>query len=62
MDIIFILIPFSLMLVGFFIAAFIWATKSGQHDDLETPAHRMLLDDEEIGSMSKKDGHRPVKS
>jgi cbb3-type cytochrome oxidase maturation protein len=48
MDIIFILIPFSLLLVGFFIGAFIWSTKSGQHEDLETPAHRMLLEDEDL--------------
>lgn len=47
MDIILILIPFSLMLVSFFIGAFIWSTRTGQHDDLETPAYKMLLDDDE---------------
>jgi cbb3-type cytochrome oxidase maturation protein len=29
-----------------FLAAFIWASKSGQYDDDYTPAVRMLFDDE----------------
>ncbi|RMH19303.1 MAG: cbb3-type cytochrome oxidase assembly protein CcoS, partial [Gammaproteobacteria bacterium] len=31
-----------------FIAAFIWATRSGQYDDMDSPAIRMLHDDEDI--------------
>jgi cbb3-type cytochrome oxidase maturation protein len=27
---------------------FIWWVKSGQADDLETPAHRMLFEDDKI--------------
>ncbi|EQC43039.1 cytochrome oxidase maturation protein, cbb3-type-like protein [Bacteriovorax sp. BSW11_IV] len=27
---------------------FVWATKEGQYDDLETPAHRMLLEDKKL--------------
>ena len=30
------------------VAAFIWATKSGQMDDLETPGQRMLFDDDAV--------------
>jgi cbb3-type cytochrome oxidase maturation protein len=30
-----------------FVLGFIWASKKGQYDDLETPAHRILLGDEE---------------
>jgi cbb3-type cytochrome oxidase maturation protein len=45
MEIISILIPLALILAAFFIAGFIWMTKKGQYDDLETPRHRMLLED-----------------
>jgi cbb3-type cytochrome oxidase maturation protein len=47
-EIIIILIPLALLLSGCFIYAFIWSTKKGQYDDLETPRFRMLLDDEKI--------------
>ena len=46
MDIIYLLMPMAL-LIGFgFLLAFIRAAKKGQFDDLETPKHRMLIDDE----------------
>lgn len=46
MNILFVLIPVSLVLVGAAIWAFFWATNDGQFDDLETPAIAMLVDDE----------------
>ena len=46
MTIIFVLIPISLLLLVVAIGAFFWATRSGQFDDLESPAHRILLDDD----------------
>ena len=46
MEIIFVLIPLSLLLVGAAIWAFFWATGSGQFDDLDAPA-LSILDDEE---------------
>lgn len=46
MNIIYFLIPIALLLGLFFAIAFVRAAKRGQFDDLETPAHRMLLDDE----------------
>ena len=36
----------SLLLASFAVAAFVWATRSGQFDELETPSQRMLIDDE----------------
>jgi cbb3-type cytochrome oxidase maturation protein len=36
----------ALLLGGFFLATFLFAVKSGQFDDLDTPAHRILIDDE----------------
>lgn len=47
MSILYILIPLSLVLLAFAIWAFFWAVKSGQFDDLEGPAHRILFDDDE---------------
>jgi cbb3-type cytochrome oxidase maturation protein len=64
MNIIYILIPLALLLGIFFVASFIWATSKGQFDDLDTPAARILFDDEidninnnaaqEIGQPNKK--------
>jgi len=45
-SIIFILIPLGLVLLLAAVAAFFWAVRSGQFDDLETPAWRILLDDD----------------
>ncbi len=39
-----VLIPLSLLAALGFLAAFIWAVKSGQFDDYETPSMRMLMD------------------
>jgi len=48
MEIIYLLIPLSLVLVGVIVWAFFWAVRSGQFDDLEGPAHRILMDDDDI--------------
>lgn len=42
-----ITIPVTLLLVAVFVAAFIYAAKHDQFEDLVTPAHRILLDDDE---------------
>lgn len=47
MDILYLLIPLSLVLVGFIVWAFLWAIRSGQFDDMEGPAHQILMDDDE---------------
>jgi cbb3-type cytochrome oxidase maturation protein len=46
MELIFVLLPFALLFAGLALALFVWAARSGQFDDLETPAVRMLFDDE----------------
>jgi cbb3-type cytochrome oxidase maturation protein len=48
MEIIYLLIPLSLVLVGGIVWAFFWAVRSGQFDDLEGPAHRILMDDDDV--------------
>ena len=47
METIFVLLPLALLIALIAVGFFIWAAKSGQFDDLETPAVRMLFDDEE---------------
>jgi cbb3-type cytochrome oxidase maturation protein len=46
MNIIFLLIPLGLIILVIAVAAFFWAVRSGQYDDLESPAWRILLDDD----------------
>lgn len=41
------LIPIALFLGLLGLAAFLWALKSGQFEDLDGAAHRILLDDDE---------------
>ncbi len=41
------LIPAALFLGLLGLAGFLWALKSGQFDDLDGAAHRILLDDED---------------
>ncbi|NCN26529.1 cbb3-type cytochrome oxidase assembly protein CcoS [bacterium] len=47
MEILYLLIPLSILLGSVFLAAFILASKTQQFEDMETPAMRMLLDDDE---------------
>jgi cbb3-type cytochrome oxidase maturation protein len=46
MNILYLLIPLGLMLVAVMVWAFFWAVKSGQFDDLQSPALQILLDDD----------------
>ncbi|HAP37045.1 MAG TPA: cbb3-type cytochrome oxidase assembly protein CcoS [Bacteroidetes bacterium] len=45
MAVIALLIGFSFIIAVGFLAAFLWAVKSGQYDDKYTPSVRMLFDD-----------------
>lgn len=45
MSAIYLLIPISLIVAVGFLVAFIWAVKSGQYEDTETPSMRVLADD-----------------
>lgn len=46
MEILYLLIPVSVLLVFAIAAAFWWSVKSGQFDDLEGPGFRILMDDD----------------
>ena len=46
MSVLYIVLPLALLIVGAAVGAFVWAARSGQFDDLDTPAERVLHDDE----------------
>ncbi len=46
MEILFVLIPVSVVIVLIIGGLFLWAVKSGQFEDMEGPAHRILMDDD----------------
>lgn len=60
-NILLVLIPITLLLVTVGILVFNWAVKSGQYDDLEGPAHRILYDDDQdmIPDDAKQPENRP---
>ena len=47
MEILYLLIPLGILILGIAIGAFIWAVKSGQFEDMQGPAHRILMDDDD---------------
>lgn len=59
MEILFVLIPLSLILLGIAVWAFFWAVRSGQFDDLDSPAYRILLDDDDAPD-SPREGEQDV--
>jgi cbb3-type cytochrome oxidase maturation protein len=45
MSVIFILIGISMLVAAGFLAAFLWAVRSGQYEDDHTPSVRILFED-----------------
>ena len=44
MEVIYVLVPLAVVIAGAIVWAFFWSVKSGQFDDLEGPAHHILMD------------------
>lgn len=55
MNVLYVLVPLALAMASAFVVAFVWATRQGQFDDLETPALRMLVDDRPLPRRSDED-------
>ena len=47
MSILYLLIPLAVGLMAVAIVFFLWTVRTGQYDDLEGPAHRILMDDDD---------------
>ncbi len=61
MEILFLLLPLSILLVCIIVALFIWAVNHDQFNDLVGPAHRILHDDDSpkeecLGSKTREVG------
>jgi cbb3-type cytochrome oxidase maturation protein len=54
LEILYLLIPLAMILLVVIAAFFIWSVKSGQMDDLEGPAYRILMDDDTVKPEQKK--------
>ena len=58
------LVPLALALGGAALAAFLWSLRSGQYDDLDGAAERILLDEEDGldagGSSVQKEPERSI--
>jgi len=46
MSVLFIVLPLALVIVLIAVGAYVWSARTGQFDDLDTPALRMLHDDD----------------
>jgi len=60
METIFVLLPLALLIAVIAVGFFIWAARTGQFDDLETPAVRILFDDDETSANDAKAETRRV--
>ena len=49
MSVLWVVVPLAIILAAAAVGAFIWSVRGGQFDDVDTPAHRMLHDDEPTG-------------
>ncbi len=47
MTILYIILPLAILLALGAVLGFIWAVREGQFDDLDTPAMRIITDDDE---------------
>ena len=47
MPALYVMIPVAVIIVALAIWLFFWAVDSGQYDDLDSPAHSILFDDED---------------
>lgn len=45
MNILYLMVPLSLLLGTVFVVAFVRSARSGQYDDLVTPANRILIEE-----------------
>jgi cbb3-type cytochrome oxidase maturation protein len=61
METIFVLLPLALLIAAIAVGLFIWAARTGQFDDLDTPAVRILFDDEEPRRPATCDPSAPVR-
>lgn len=55
MEILFLLIPLSIIIAFIIAGLFFWSVKSGQFDDMRGPAYSILMDDDSPGQEASPD-------
>lgn len=60
MNIIFLLAPLSVALGLMAVGAFVWTLRSGQYEDIQGAAARILIDDPDPGTAVDGDASDPV--
>ena len=46
MEVLYLMLPIAVLVALVLVLVFLWSVRSGQYDDLEGPAHRILMDDD----------------
>lgn len=59
MEVIYLLVPLSILFVVVIVVAFSWAMKHGQFSDLERRGRDILLDDDDAPPQSLNDDDEP---
>ncbi len=54
MSVLYLVVPLAVAVVALALGAFVWATRAGQFDDLDTPSVRMLNDDADDGGAGRR--------
>jgi cbb3-type cytochrome oxidase maturation protein len=65
MELVFVALPVALLVGGGALAAFIWAARDDQFEDLDTPAQRAIFDDIDVGAAGLREdrrGDKPAES
>ena len=60
MTILYVLVPVAMLLVIIAIWIFTWAVNNGQYDDLDSPAHSILFDDEDPAHLAAQRGEDEI--
>jgi cbb3-type cytochrome oxidase maturation protein len=62
MSVLVLLIFASLAMATAFLAAFVWAVRSGQYEDTQTPSMRVLSEEPPANRKSKQENFPPTKT
>lgn len=54
MTVLYILVPVAIVLVIIAVCIFNWAVNDGQYDDLDSPAHSILFDEDDPAHLSAR--------
>jgi len=60
MEVLYLLIPLAMIFVVVVGFALFWAIRSGQYEDMEGPAHRILMDDDDPLIPGNRDEEEPL--